>query len=130
MKIQKNNSITEGSSVQTGDPQLLRRYIMDMQDKKYDILAEAKTLERLHKYQPKDDVNIFARYLLGNIDSKDKEFIKYIEEDGIEFAALAEELDMSKDSLKQAIRWLRSKCVIIVNFESERGGVNWGSPIE
>ena len=29
MKIQKNNSITEGSSVQTGDPQLLRRYIMD-----------------------------------------------------------------------------------------------------
>jgi hypothetical protein len=35
-----------------------------MQDKKYDILAEAKTLERLHKYQPKDDVNIFARSMI------------------------------------------------------------------
>lgn len=103
---------------------------MDMQDKKYTILAEAKNLERLHKYQPKDDVNIFARYLLDNIDSKDKEFIKYIEEDSIEFAEIAEELGMSKDSLKKAIRWLRSQGLILVNFESERNGVNWGSPIE
>ena len=103
---------------------------MDMQDKKYTILAEAKTLERLHKHQPTDDVNTFARYLLKNIDSKDKEFIKYIEEDSSEFTALAKQLDMSKDSLKQAIRWLHSQLLIIVNFESERDGANWGSPIE
>ena len=103
---------------------------MDIQDKKYTIFAEAKTLERLHKHQLTDDVNTFARYLLENIDSKDKEFIKYIEEDSSEFAALAEQLDMSIDSLKQAIRWLRSHGLIIVNFESERDGVNWGSPIE
>ena len=103
---------------------------MDMQDKKYTILADAKNLERLHKYQPKDDVNIFARYLLDNIDSENKEFIKYIEEDSIEFAELAEELNRSKDSLKQEVRKLRLQGLIIVNFESERNGVNWGSPFE
>lgn len=103
---------------------------MDMQDKKYTLFADAKTLERLHKYQPLDNVNSFARYLLDNIDSKDKEFMKYIEEDSIEFAAIAEQLDMSKDSLKKAVRWLRSQGLILVNFESERDGVNWGSPIE
>jgi DNA-binding Lrp family transcriptional regulator len=67
---------------------------------------------------------------LENVDSKDKEFIKYIEEDSSEFAAIAEELDISKDSLKQAIRWLRSQGLIIVSIEFERDGANWSSPIE
>ena len=67
---------------------------------------------------------------MENVDSKDKEFIKYIEEDSSEFAAIAEELDISKDSLKQAIRWLRSQGLIIVSIEFERDGANWSSPIE
>lgn len=103
---------------------------MDMKNKKYTIFAEAKTLNRFHIYQPKDDVNIFARYLLANIDSETQEYMKYLEEDSDEFTAIAERLDISKDSLKQAIRWLQSQGLIIVNFESEKDGANWGSPIE
>lgn len=79
-----------------------------MQDKKYTILAEAKTLERLQLYQPNDDVAIFARYLFANVDSKTEEYVKYFEEDSIEFAALARELDISKESLKQGI----SRCSV------------------
>lgn len=103
---------------------------MNMDNKKYTIFVEAKELDRLHLYQPKENVNILARYILENVDSKDNVFSKYIEEDSIEFNAMAEELDISKDSLKEAIRWLRLQGLIIVNFESEKNGANWGSPIE